>query len=1644
MTIVDKSRSPYFDNYNEEKQHYEILFVPQRAVQVRELNQLQTMFYEQVGRFGSHVFEEGSVVIPGETNYDLDLNYVAVTINDYENVVARFGNENITIEDSSGIEANLKLFREPEGVDPAVFYIEYLSSDAATGEQNVFPEGSSLSIMDNGVEFATAVVESTGKASKFTISSGVWLINGRFVLVPEETVLLDKFVNTPSAVVCIEYNEVVVTENDDSSLFDNAQGTPNFSAPGAHRLGVDVGLKTYDLSELDSLPDNMVEIFRIEEGRLQKKAKQPDYAVLNDVMAQRTYEESGDYTVKAFNVGFDAHDTDADKFYAEVQEGIAYVKGYRVENLSTLKIPVDRARTTQVFNANATSAMIGYYVEISDPNIIPNISDRQEVTFYDAAITTPGQIPSGDVLGTARVRFMREDGANYRLYLFNVRDANGERNSGFVSSALSVYSSVGTPFSANLVEPVIKDSTNSSLLFPLNLDHVKSLYNTLGESDTSYESVKHVETTTDSNGIVTLSASSNEVFTAQEDMFALASFTDTAEFVSVSANYSLSGTPTGSVITLDFGTGNTGRPIRLALQIVKQAIRQKTKTTNQTTVSGTADADGKIALNKADAFEIVSVVDGDTNDVTDKFELYANKTPSMYDISYVVGPQTGVTYPVTVTFKYFSHSSGDFFGPDSYVDVEYSDVPQENGTRLSDIMDFRPRVADDGSGFVTTGSSVGDIPTPYAIVMNDVEFYLGRKDKIYVTADGEFGVKNGTPAIDPVVPVDPENSMILYMMDVPPYTDIIENVRAEKINNRRYTMRDIGQLENRIANVEYYVSLNNLEQETEGKQIVDSETGLNRFKNGFMTDSFVDHSVGDFAWQGYHVAMGDEEEQMRPEFSMNAIDLALNTGSSTHYAISNGIVTLPYTNRSYIKQDFRSELMNVNPYAVFSWDGTVNLDPSIDSWIDTDYTNPEVNYRVFNNGRLTQSWRSWQLNWTGGTTTSTRSNTSTQRIGFSNWLWSDNRRRVTTTTTRTTTRTNIDVVNDRIIDRSVIPFMRSINVDLEGVGNRPETRMHFFFDGVKVDSYVRPTGGSFGDPVVTDVDGNFDATFKVPNDSSLRFRTGEKQLSVTDESTGDREASTSWAHNTFTSTGIRHVRQRTINATRSVRTSTTSSSRIVGQRRRIRRRWVDPLAQSFLVEREGGVFVTKVDTFFGKKDSRVPVTVQLREMENGYPTQNIIPGGERTLNPSMVNISDDGGTATTFEFPYPVYLQDGQEYCFVIMSNSNNYEAHIARMGGKDKGTGKYIVDQPYAGVMFKSQNNSTWTADQTVDLQFHIHSAKFDISANANIIMNNVEPPSIFLTLNPIETTDGSTELKVFRSQHNYPVGAQVEISGALGGNNIADADINDTHEVVAVVDPNTFVIDVGTVANATGMIGGDSMLISNTIQASLLNPNIPTNQVAGTDVRLQAKGTVGKSIDGNETPYTPITSYIDLANEEVNELETPWLITNDADETANLSGNKSFNMKVNMSSINDNVSPVVDMQGNSVITPFVLITKNDAVETDGSNNWANYRTRISGLKNPANSLKVYLDALKSQESEIVVTARFGNNEEEVNDASWIAVTPIVEQTTGTGEEFVENEYGLENLSDYTFYQVMVQLKSSSSVRYPIAKRFRAIALGT
>ena len=59
---TDLSVSPYFDDYREDKDYYKVLFRPSVSVQVRELNQLQTILQKQIERFGDNVFKRGTII----------------------------------------------------------------------------------------------------------------------------------------------------------------------------------------------------------------------------------------------------------------------------------------------------------------------------------------------------------------------------------------------------------------------------------------------------------------------------------------------------------------------------------------------------------------------------------------------------------------------------------------------------------------------------------------------------------------------------------------------------------------------------------------------------------------------------------------------------------------------------------------------------------------------------------------------------------------------------------------------------------------------------------------------------------------------------------------------------------------------------------------------------------------------------------------------------------------------------------------------------------------------------------------------------------------------------------------------------------------------------------------------------------------------------------------------------------------------------------------------------------------------------------------------------------------------------------------------------------------------------------------------
>ena len=183
------------------------------------------------------------------------------------------------------------------------------------------------------------------------------------------------------------------------------------------------------------------------------------------------------------------------------------------------------------------------------------------------------------------------------------------------------------------------------------------------------------------------------------------------------------------------------------------------------------------------------------------------------------------------------------------------------------------------------------------------------------------------------------------------------------------------------------------------------------------------------------------------------------------------------------------------------------------------------------------------------------------------------------------------------------------------------------------------------------------------------------------------------------------------------------------QRARARaRRRGDPLAQSFIVnggEFESGIFITSGELFFKTKDDEIPVTVQIRTMRDGTPTQEVVPFGETKIKPEDINLSDDGSAVTTFKFDTPVYLQSGHEYAIVLMAFfTEKYLTFINRMGEVDLLTQGLNTTQPVLGSLFKSQNNTTWTPSQYEDLKFKLNKANFVTNTPSSVLLYNTELP--------------------------------------------------------------------------------------------------------------------------------------------------------------------------------------------------------------------------------------------------------------------------------------------------------------------------------
>ena len=213
-----------------------------------------------------------------------------------------------------------------------------------------------------------------------------------------------------------------------------------------------------------------------------------------------------------------------------------------------------------------------------------------------------------------------------------------------------------------------------------------------------------------------------------------------------------------------------------------------------------------------------------------------------------------------------------------------------------------------------------------------------------------------------------------------------------------------------------------------------------------------------------------------------------------------------------------------------------------------------------------------------------------------------------------------------------------------------------------------------------------------------------------------------------------------------------------------------PIAQTFIIEHNPnfvttGRFLTSVDIYFGAKDDTLPVSLEIRTVAHGYPSNKILPFSRVTKNVTDINVSDTGATATTFTFPSPVFVESNTEYALTLLSNSPEHKIWISRMGDADITGTRTVSEQPHIGVLFKSHNGTAFAIAPMEDMKFTIKAASFDKTADGLVTLTNDDVPTATLGFEPI-IMDETTTLKIDHPDHHmYTTSNNVTISDVVSG---------------------------------------------------------------------------------------------------------------------------------------------------------------------------------------------------------------------------------------------------------------------------------------
>lgn len=1638
MSITTYNAAPYHDDYlvsdndrtAKDKNYLKILFKPGVSVQARELNQIQSMLQNQIDTHGSHIFKRNTPVIDGKSYYDDNVYYADVVLTDpklqaadvAKEIEGRVIQQSVDNADSPNDYVRARIYKVIPIVGENTYRIFYTYTGEAIDFNSPFTitkEFTPATLDGSDLTFETAfligdddvknlgTINSVGYAARIFVDAGVFYINGCFVVADatEKYILKQNEDSLVNGRLVYSVTEEQVASTDDSTLLDNAQGEPNFAAPGADRYQINLDLKFLD----EDLPTNvsgndvisgpgtnekLIDLLTIENSKVINPAR-TEHSELQNTLARRTSEESGNYTVNPFILELreflnennnrgryteaqlsDLQDSptltkgDArNKYYIGLEQSVAYVDGYRIETTGKKDLSSDKARDKERDTATSTvylTASLGQYIETTvAPTGVPDLRGGITYNFTNSSGVT------------CKIRGLELNGDKYRLYIYDIQGGSIPSDSG---TTLSDDDGIFT-FTADSNGFSLIDASRNSTAYKLPYNAVDSV-----SEIEIVERRRFNNVTAAADGSILLDAGADASFPFDfHDSYFIMSDAVVAHPNSVDIiTDAITGT---STVTLGGSFSGNYTVFASVRRTIRSGFAVETQINNEE--SADSPSNGIYTLSKQRVVKLTGVRHGDLSD----YQLIRDDRPGFVGDAKVkyIGSASA---PESVDFSYTYLDGGvcacarDLANSDAFGITDPEDIPSLNGSKLTDYLDFRQ----------SADSSETLVLDPNSTIQATVEYYLPRIDKVFVDNVGNFDVLQGEPSLNPEIPETPDNAMALYNLIVPAYTYSVKDIAPQYIDNRRYTMRDIGSLERRISNLEYYTSLSLLEREATNRQIMGDDG--DRFKNGILVDSFRGHDVGNVTDPGYRAAIDTGRGILRPLWE--ADNLRLQTSGQSQDLLQLG----RDEDEVLLQQKYASIDISVNPYELANWNGTIELSPSSDEWIETEIR-PDVIINEDNNadallGLIQESnalgteWGSWNTVAGTGRVVGTTTESSGWTRDWRSQGWQAAARRQTfeslqVNQIREGIRTTASVetisrsLGERVIDTNIIPFIRSRKISFKGELFKPNTKLYAFFDDVDVTDYCEPTPtfnkwkdesetpvsylnvdlddspftGDYG-KITTDSNGNVTGSFIIPNNSANRFRTGRRQFRLTDSKENNRQNETTSGVVTYTASGLLQSKEEVIISSREVvfnEERIEENRNINVQGNLLRTTYYDPLAQSFLIGNiETGCYVSKVDLFFRKKSENVPVSMHLVTVENGIPTQKIVPFSRVVLQPDAVNVDDEALLAnealleTTFTFESPVYLTPGVEYAMVVLSNDPAYRLWFSDVGGEDvSGLGK-ISKNPFAGVSFKSQNASTWTPDQNKDFKFTMYRAKY-----------NITPKEV--TFDVLADGNIDSAITQLRVQEILPAGTSISYkykldgtSGTSGTTILPNSDL--PHETVETFVPGTTTV-VATLKSTSNFI----------------SPSIDLDRIS----LLAIRNIVGKLKDSDGT-----------------------------------------------SVIDEGSSPEEDTE----------------LSPDHGGALARYITKEVDFNNPAGQLNIYLLANRvSSDCNIRVYVRTKTGDESIEDNNFVLVEPESELPVISDGTYTELEYIKSFGELISAFQVKIVFHSNNIAAVSTVKDFRVIA---